>query len=396
MEKILFLDDTPGKARGRFWRFGRAHAYGERVHQALASGEYEVLKYSSGRELFRDVRARKPQAVVINEEASALRKKLLKKYPFLSLVLYGELSKEKKINRLLSGGVRGYLRPPFDGDSVTGAMKKVLWSGIAKEELWDDQLSIVSLENRQRRFGNVFTCLISLGIVLGLLFGANGRIFTSRGIPYTRVYSTPYRNPTGLTLYGNSVWICDWKTQNIYRHSPDSNFTIRGVYSFPEKRFSDLTFAAGYMWTCAPWDKKFYKHKLDANMDIVESFDSPGPNPMGLDFDGKYMWACDNSTDKIYQLSLDENLEVVRSYDSPGSNPVGIFCDGSNIWTADSGTNRIYKQRLDDKLSVDSEFIVPDYIQISSIDGDSNYLWICSEKSSKIYRYPKKLLEPAK
>jgi len=377
MVKILFLDGEQGS----------------KLYQALISEEYNIERFSSEKDLRGAVTVSKPQIVILHEFTPGLANKLLTKYPFVPVVIYGEFVKEKKINKLLKMGAARCLKAPFEKENIIPVIKEVLWRGLAKVELWDNQMTIAVSENRRRIFGNIFTCIVSIGIVIGLITTSKDKIFTVHSRLSPQIYTTPYSNPTGITLYGNALWICDWKTQNIYKHSIDNDFAIKGVYAFPEKRFSCITFAGGYLWSCAPWEKKFYKHKIDKHLEIIASYDSPGPNPLGMDFDGKYIWTCDNATDRIYQLAIDDGLKVVKSYHAPASNPVGIFCDDSNIWTVDSQTNRIYRHKLDGILSVDSVFIPPDYLKLSSIDGDNDYIWICAEKEAKIYKYPKKLLE---
>lgn len=395
MIKILFLDDSLAQ-KGKFLRLGRKslQACGERLHQAVVSEGHDIERFSSEKKLFGAVRSAKPQLVFAHEFAPGLVNRILAKYPFVSIIVYGEFIREKKLDKLVKAGVGGYLKPPFDRENVMSVVEKVMWSSVSKRELWDDQMDIVLSENRQKHLGNALTCLVSAGILLGVILGARDRITMGHGLPYERIYTVPYTNPTGISLYGSAVWICDWKTQNIYKHSSGNDFSIKGVYSFPEKRFSDIAFGGGYLWACDPWEKKIFKYKISPRMELAGSYESPGPNPQGIDFDGKYLWICDNATDKIYQLSIDDRLSISRTFDAPGSNPVGIFCDAGCIWTCDSGESRIYRHRFDDRLSVDSEFLVPDYMQISGMDGDDNNLWICSEKGIKVYRYPKKLLEP--
>jgi len=394
MPDLLILEDAPKSLRINILKRKSFQELGARLHQVIMAGGYGTRRFISEKKLYGAIRTEKPQAVVIHEFAGKLRRRISAKYPFIPVIVYGEFTKEKKMNRLMRAGAARCLKAPFEKERVIPAIKEVLWRGLAKEELWNDQMAISSSESGRKFAGNVLTTVISLAIVVGLITTFKDRIFTVHNTLYTRTYSTLYTNPTGITLYGDALWVCDWKTQNIYKHGLDDNFTLKRVNSFPEKRFSGITFGAGYMWTTDPWEKKLYRHRIDGRLEITGSYVTPGPNPMGIDYDGKYFWMCDNSKAKIYKIQIKDGLEVVDSYNAPDSSPVGIFCDGYYVWTADSKSNRLYRHRKDDGLTVDTVFVPPDYMNLASIDGDDEYIWICSEKESKIYRYPRKLLEP--
>lgn len=365
----------------------------------------KATTFQSIKELLKSIPVTKPQIILVDSKTanSKYTKSIIEKYPFTPIVVYGDFGKNpKKINKYIRKLIeRGFslclpTQTLLNKDSFLSELNKVIWQGLAKPELWDKEYNITVSEQKTTLFRNIITVCITVGIIVisGLIF--QDKILVSENVS-PKIYAVPYSNLSGFVFSRNILWTCDWQTQNIYKHSLDSKLSIKRVFSMPEMRFTSITIAKGYLWSIEPWQKKIFKHNFDANLSIIAKYNIPGTNPTGITFDGKYILTCDNATDKIYRHKIDKNLTVLQEFSSPGPNPISIYSDGKALWVADSETNKIYRCLIEDyELIVDAIFIPPEYehFKVSGISGNKNFLWLASETDNKIYKYPKKFLEP--
>ena len=384
----------------------------ETLKEQLPGHEIEI--FTQENEFFNFIIVHKPQLVFIESTSGKVVRRFMSEYPFIPVIIYGDISDESKYKKLAEIHPARYLSLPFESEALTSLIKEITWKSLAKQEIWDDQMGITLSLNRifkLKYIGMILALLCSI-TVSGIVF--KNEIFNrERIIPILESVHTPYSNPSGLSIDINnsqssySLWICDWQTQNIYEHivnntplSAENNFKIRKIYSFPQIRFSCIAINDNFLWSSDPWNKKIYKHTLDTNLTIISSFTAPGTGIVGLCHDGKYLWSCDNVADKIFKHQIDDKLTVIETYPTPGTDIIGIFVDSENkiIWTVDSGTNKIYKHKYDMNLTVETVYIPNESElsgqKISSITGDKNYIWISIEKLQKVIRYPRKLLEP--
>ncbi|OGS17546.1 MAG: hypothetical protein A3J83_07620 [Elusimicrobia bacterium RIFOXYA2_FULL_40_6] len=379
--------------------------YARHIENAAVSlSEYKVMKFSSMRELFNNVVVSRPQIIFISARKadSGTARKILANFSFIPAIAYGDFAKNpaksnRKIQSLLTEGYAACINASvlIDKDSLLFQVKNLLWQGLAKNDLWEKEYSIVRTESKNRIYKKFLAACVTLLVLVVAGFVSRDKVVLTENMAPI-VYSVPYLNLSGITLSKNSLWTSDWQTQNVYKHSLSSNLEIEHVYPFPEMRFSALVVAEGYMWTLDPWQKKIRKHNLDKKLSIIREFTAPGPNPTGIAYDGRYLLTCDNSQGKLYVHKLDDKLTVLKEYVLPASDPVGIYADGKSVWIADSVANKIYCCSIDDfDLTVKNIFIPPDYegLKFTSLTGDRDFLWLASEKESKIYKYPKKMLE---
>ncbi len=391
MDKIFLLDDGN---------------YASRLEVAINElEEHELKKFNSLKELYNSIIQLKPQTILLDSKSANkhLAKKIIKFYPFIPVIIYGDFGKTpKKVNKTIKKFINSGFTDCFSAqlilnkESIILRMKEILWKGLAKEEIWQKEKNIAGSELKINFFRNIFASGITFCIILFASFVFKDRIFVDR-IVSPRVYEIQYKNLSGLVLNRNILWTCNWQTQTIYKHLIRDNLRIEQVFTFPELRFSGITFAGGYLWTIDPWQKKIYKHTLDNKLSIIKEYPSPGPNPTGITSDGKYIFICDNALNKIFVHKLDERLTIIKETVIPLENPTGIFSDGKYLWLVDTQTNRLFRYVLSDfELVVDSIFVPQNFenFKISSIGGDNKYLWLASEKNGKIYKYPKEFLEP--
>ena len=356
---------------------------------------YHIMRFSDFKQLVKSISVDKPQLIIApyGLVQKAKFKSLILRYEFVPLIVYDcEITDEKKLKILYNADTVQCLRPPYDKESIIQTVRHALWQGLAKEELWDNQMDIAQQKFSLVRAQNIFMTVFVLcaAFILGFVF--KDKVLVSREtLPV--IATIPYGHISGMFIDDGNLWVCDWQTQCIYKNSVKKGgryYRLDRAYSFPGIKFSGITLGEEFLWSLNPWERKIVKHKLDSRLTILSSYDTPGPNPTGIVYHDKHIWICDNATDKIYKL--DEQNDVVRSYDAPGPNPIGIFSDGKTLWSADSETGKIYRHIMDDNLSTDFVFVPEIQDKISCITGDKNNIYIANEKENRIYRYAKEII----
>ncbi|OGS20267.1 MAG: hypothetical protein A2252_11955 [Elusimicrobia bacterium RIFOXYA2_FULL_39_19] len=380
--------------------------YSKHIEEIISGLEdSQVKKFLKARDMLKDMVLSKPQLIFINSKnaATAEVRKIMADFSFVPFISYGDFGKNIKSNkaniRYLQNNGYSLCLPAADivnKESAQAQIKNLLWQSLAKSELWEKQLDISKVERTGRFYRAVLTVVMTLAIL------SISGIATKDRFPLTRyvspvIFTIPYLNISGISLSKNTLWTSDWQTQNIYKHKLNSELSIERVYSFPGIRISGLVVADGSLWTLDSWNKVIRKHNLDKRLSVSDQIVTPGSNPTGIAYNGKYIITIDNATDKLYIHKIDEKLTVLKEYKLPQSNPIGLHADEKYIWIADAGANKIFCCTIDDfDLKVKNVFIPPDYegYKFSSISGDEDYLWLASEKESKIFKYPKEMLEP--
>jgi hypothetical protein len=314
-------------------------------------------------------------------------KKINAKWPFLPVIVYGQLP-EKTKNALIKKGF-GIVGLYVSADEMLKTVNNAAKTSIALAENWDK----IAIKKRFKLF--YYAGLAVLLALTGFYVKNNPDIFEKYGRVAT--YSVPYSQPSNITFDGQYLWVCDWYGQAIYKHDPKSGLKLLRIFNFQGKHFTALTWANGYLWTADAWDGKIYKHNTDDNLTIIATYPAPGKAISGLAFDGKFMWSCDAAAGMIYKHLMDENLTVDDVFESPGANPAGLFFDGVSLWSVDSKLNRISRHRIDTKLSVAASYTPPLFDQknynLSGIALKGDTVWICSEKLSKVFSFPKEKME---
>lgn len=324
----------------------------------------------------------KPQAIVISSRYLGKARKIKRQYPFLPIIVSGDI-KNKLTKSLLSEGFVPVKLPCLIGE-ITSKINSAAYNSIAQPEYWGK----IKVKKPYLLYSVVLCSLVS-GILVGYMTpNLNLRLNLGK----VQSFSTPYLQPTNLTFDGQYLWTCDWFGQCIYKHKINGELGLDRIFYFPEKHFSALSWAGGSLWSVDPWEGKINKHNSDENLTIVASYTAPGLSPTGLAGDGSILWSCDSYTAKIYRHRLDEELTIETVYKSPGTNPSGLYFDGQHLWSIDGKTNTIYKHKLDKQLTVVNSYLAPGYEQkgynLSGIAKSGDNLWVCSEKAGKIYKYP--------
>lgn len=336
--------------------------------------------------IFKIIKEKKPQVLIISSQYIQILNKINSKWPFLPIILAGSI--EQKKAKKVSSKIFALISSPYTNEEIRNTLVNAVRQSIAYEEYWD------SIAPPKKIFLYKLSAVI---ILLSILSWYGNKYKIVPLFNQSLTFTVPYAKPTNIAFDGNSIWVCDWFGQSVYRHKPDKNFQLIRIFNFPEKHFTALTWAGGFLWSIDPWDKKIYRHNLDEKLTILSSYPIANSTPTGLAGDQGGLWSCDSSQAMIFRHKFDSQLTVEDVYESPGKNPSGLFFDGKILWSTDSKTNRIYCHKIDEFLSVIAVYIPPEYDQknynISGIACDKDNIWLCSEKSGKIFMYPKNMLK---
>jgi hypothetical protein len=387
MAKILIIDDGN---------------YSKRIEEALAG--HTVMKCASPREAGAGMASEKPQLVFMPEarafKGAALR--TMRGYPFVPFMTYGEFGKTpeacaRRVKKLLAAGYASCINGQtiIDRISLAAEIEKVLWKSLAAESIWDKERSITLEDRRSEKKRNAAAAVTAAAAALLLGFVLIGKIVPEQKL-VPRMYQIPYSGISGLAVSGRTVWGCDWKSQSVYEQTTGRKLAIKHVFAFPETRFAGIALGKDRLWTLDSWKKTINVHRLDDRLSIAQEVACPGESPDSITYDGKYLLVSDGAENKVFVIKPEENYAVLKEFPLPGSFTSGIYADGKYLWVLDSQDNKLYKCRFTDfELKVEGIFIPPDYenFKATVIGGDVDYLWLASEKESRIYRYPKKFLE---
>ena len=387
MAKIFLIDDGN---------------YSKRVEEALTG--HTVIRFGSLKGINSEIVAKKPQMILMPDTLalSFAAKQLLKNFEFIPFMAYGEFGKtpahaDRRIRKLLTFGYASCatVGTIIERSKLLDAIESVLWKTLASESVWDKERSITLEDRRSEIKRNVSAAVIVIAAV-GLL----GFIFREKIIPeeklIPKMYSIPYSGISGIAVRKNEIWGCDWKSQSIYQQTAGQKLQIKHVFSFPEIRLTGMAAGDGILWTLDSWKKIINVHRLDERLSVAKEIACPGETPNSITYDGNYLLVSDAASNKVYVLKPEDNYSVIKEFSLPGSGVTAIYSDGKYLWSLDSEDNKLYKCRFSDfEIKVESIFIPPEYetFRATGIAGDKNYIWLASEKESRIYRYPKKFLE---
>lgn len=158
-----------------------------------------------------------------------------------------------------------------------------------------------------------------------------------------KAFKTPGNFPTGLVYDGQSLWLADYKSDQIYRIDP-SDGTVR------------------------------------------DSIPSPGFWPMGLAWDGEHLWNADNKQQKLFQIDP-ANGRILNVLGAPSSSPQGLAWDGSALWVSDNRSNEIMRIDMNDGTAVQT--IKGPARRVNGLTFDERYLWCNDRYEDEMYMVDK-------
>lgn len=356
----------------------------------ILTGSSAELKTASASNWKREISSIKPRVLIVSAKNIGIALKAAAQWPFLPVVVFGEL-KKSKARKAAVAGFTTVAVPSTDAETMNAVNNAALKSP-ARTEFWDK----IKVRKSYGAAVASAACLLAAGAAALVYYAKPADVTAVFAPAKTVAFSTQYLQPTNVTYDGQNLWACDWFGQSIYKHKVNGELGISRIFYFPNRHFSALAWMNGTLWSADAVDQRIYKHNSDENMSIIATFKSPGPAPSGLAGDGRILWSCDASTAKIYRHKTNGELAVDKEYNAPAGSPSGLYYDGEYLWSTDSKTNRIYKHRIDEDLTVVETILPPGYEQkgynLSGITGSGKYFWVCSEKAGRIYQYPAALI----
>lgn len=215
-------------------------------------------------------------------------------------------------------------------------------------------------------------------------------------------FSIPSLHPSGITIFKDEIWICDWFSQKLYKHRLDARLTLIKFTKLEDIHPSSIASGKEALWICDAFSKKIYKFDR-RSLKQIGSFKSPAANPSAIFESKEFLWTCDSANDKIYKHKKDEKLTVVFSADLSNPNTVGLYVRGKNIFIADADKSRVYRYFYDEKkkkISTLAVYEIPAFgaksaklRKISGLSMTSDDLFLTSEGTGEVYKIPFKLLK---
>lgn len=313
--------------------------------------------------------------------------------PVIMVTGYGSVDATTKA---MSLGANHYISKPFKNAELLEGLQKVL--GLEEvpvlKALDEEPPSPVSVGPTLRVIAMSLVVLFGIGLGIQHFYRPAPKpvpVPVAAPIPWQRVFTLPYSNPTSLLWHEDKLWVLDWLTQSIYVHVVNGNdLKIIKTYHLPELHVTGMALAGGMLFTCDPWSKKIKKHKLDEFLTVVASYASPGDSPAALYWDGKYLWCTDSGNGKVYQLQPAQKQIVIASYNMPGKSTSGFYRDANYAWTLDSQARRLYQHRLDDSLTVIASYSSEEFDKgpepLASFSWRNGELWFARDRKGVIYR----------
>ncbi len=379
------------------------------LSDVLESEGFKVFHVQDGLSGVRKIEEEHPDLVLLDIRMPGMDgietlkriKNLNSTLPVIMITGYGNADSAAEVMKI---GASDYISKPFDNQKILSAIKKLLaperfkngdvffqriGSKLGFGPKKERDLFLSQKRNRRKShkiFGRAASAL-ALVLVLGMGF------FVVR--TKVRAYNIPCSHPSGITVGGENILICDWFDQSVYEYRKAGRFLLVKTYHFPNLRLTGLAWDGKNLWTTDGWKKKIRRHNLDQDLSLSENYISPGSNPAAVAWDGEALWSTDMDTGMIYRHNMDDALSVNQVFEAPAGNPCGLIWDGQNIWSCDTDSRRIYRHNLDQNLTIAESYDVGSIISGGRLVGmawDGRNMWLCTENPSRVYRFSLKYL----
>jgi sugar lactone lactonase YvrE len=204
-------------------------------------------------------------------------------------------------------------------------------------------------------------------------------------LPFTDVFLTPGKAPSGLAWDGFYLWHSDGASRTLYQ----STLSGEVVHSFPSPCGNplDLAWDGHHLWIIDAWgedDKGNILYRVDVDGNVLNTIQLPSDISTGLTWDGHFLWGADGTNRRIVKIDPDTG-GIIHSFTSPGTGPRGLAWDGRHLWNADHDTGRIYK--LDSSGRVLNVFEAPGSAPMG-LTWDGSNLWCIDLNSYTAYFKP--------
>lgn len=400
-EKILICDDDAGMRR--------------LLSDVLKTDGYRVLEAEDGARALELARAEGPDLILAeihlpDIDGLEMLAEVKKSAPLTPVVLLSGFADAEAAAAALRHGASDYLAKPFRLEDLRKTVAKAFGRKLqSRRGLMDPPDGgapflpepAAPAPSRKSRASRVAFGLVTLA-VLAAAAGAGALILRprfSQPLP-DQQFPVAYANATSLCFDGKgSLWVADWVTSSLYRHTSDEKMSVARAYSLPGGHPTGVAWDGENLWTSNSWTRKIYKHNMDDALSVAAEYPSPGPEPAGLFWDGGTLWVCDFKEAKFYRTRpTSRELEVLNAYDSPGSRPVAVCVTEDSFWSADAQSNRLYRHSREDPANIREMFAADPYQDkknvLSGLAWDGESFWTSADDHSFLHRHrPKNLLK---
>jgi len=360
----------------------------DRKELSLSVGElgHRAVQVSDLMGALEAVRAERPKLIIVVQTASgtmadSLLAELEREAPMLPVVVAMTERKASRAVELMKAGVFDVVAPPWTPEGLSACLSKALrFRGTA--------LSVAPQEEAPRgALQYLLIALVVLGIALGFAALRKRRELArlaERPVPKTS-WEVPYSHPGGLAVHGGELWITDWYSQSLYRHSLADLRVVRTIH-FPREIPGALAFGGDALWVAAA-PRSIVKHMLDDRLGVLGWFPDSVPQTVGMAYDGLYLWTCDRATGRLHKRIPDESLSVVESYAYGSGRPAALAFDGKTLWSVDVVNRELLRHDLADPSRVTLRLPLPEYRSGEwapvglAFDGDK--FWTVAERRPK-------------
>jgi transglutaminase-like putative cysteine protease len=177
------------------------------------------------------------------------------------------------------------------------------------------------------------------GIFLFILVSPTTQL-QAKKFQFKQHYKLKIKNPTGMALEGNFLWVSDMYERKLVKIELNSGKILKKIEA-PGSYPTGLAFADSILYHTDRRLDKIYKfqphHKL--NRGTIPYFERWA---RGMDFHEKHLYLIDSRSSKLLKIDPDDGT-TISSHQTPASHPTGLAFGMGYLWTADHHTDLIYK-----------------------------------------------------
>lgn len=353
----------------------------DRQALTLLAGEagYLVCAASRVQEAVEVLRERRPKAMLVvesaeGEDAEAAVRDVLRVSPLLPVVVALKRRDAARAVALMRAGAAEVIAPPWTRENVRACLSKTLrFQGTA--------FSVVKATRSRSPHFYFFAVLVFFAAALGTL--SVRRAARSKAEAEERVYSwdLPYKHPSALAFDGRSLWVADWFTQSLYRHSPSEGLGLEGVVHFPADTPVALAFTPEAAWTVSA-SGQIVRRQRDAQLTPLQRYSAPGTT--SLAYDGLYLWTYDARSKRLIKRLLDSELSEAGVYRYPGAQCAALTFDGKTLWSLDAVHRELIRHNLERPDEALERVPLPEYsaggYRPVGLSYDGQRFWTVAEK----------------
>lgn len=307
------------------------------------------------------------------------------------VVFLMELSMKRALE-VMRAGAYDCIEPSFTGDQLAAVVKKAM---VRFDSLPFEAGSLVQSKKWWKK-PKVYLAVLALLLLNSIYWPyhhwsgeKSKQKLTQAEYESEKEFSLPYAHPSGIAYSNDSIWICDWFSQSIYRHHSET-LQILNVYHFADANPTAVTWTGPVLWAVTT-DGRIEKHAFDEKLTLLLSVNFGGRTFSGIAHDGSHLWTCDPTLKKVYKHTLDEKLSMVSEYAYPGDSPAGLFWDGKSLWSVDSARKVLLRHDASgNSLLIVEVKAFPQYneetFRLSGATFDGKRFWSVTESPARVIR----------